>query len=80
MRWFGLVFLLALAACEEPRSAAYSPERGSSFEPVAVELQSAQLAQKIDGIATLVSPELPDAAQRRDPGCRNRFRLQPAVP
>lgn len=57
MRWFGLVLLLALAACDEPRSAAYSPERGSSFEPVAVELQSTQLAQKIDGIATLVSPD-----------------------
>ena len=47
MRWFGLVLLLSLAACDEPRSAAYSPERGSSFEPVAVELESAQLAQKI---------------------------------
>ena len=57
MRWFGLVLLLSLAACDEPRSAAYSPERGSSFEPVAVELKSAQLAQKIDGIATLVSPD-----------------------
>ncbi|MDP1908106.1 MAG: hypothetical protein Q8K85_07390, partial [Hyphomicrobium sp.] len=57
MRWFGLVLLLALAACDEPRSAAYSPERGNSFEPVAVELRSAELAQKIDGIATLVSPD-----------------------
>ena len=57
MRWFGLVLLLALAACDEPRSAAYSPERGNNFEPVAVELQSAQMAQKIDGIATLVSPD-----------------------
>jgi hypothetical protein len=57
MRWFGLIFVLALAACDEPRSAAYSPERGSSFEPVAVELQSAELAQKIHGIATLVSPD-----------------------
>ena len=57
MRWFGLLLLLALAACDEPRSAAYSPERGNNFKPVAVELQSAQLAQKIDGIATLVSPD-----------------------
>ena len=57
MRWFGLLLLLSLAACDEPRSAAYSPERDNNFEPVAAELQSVQLAQKIDGIATLVSPD-----------------------
>jgi hypothetical protein len=57
MRWFGLLLLLALAACDEPRSEAYSPERGNNFKPVAVELQSARMAQKIDGIATLVSPD-----------------------
>ena len=57
MRWFGLALLLTLAACDDPRSAAYSPERDNHFDPVAVELQSAQLAQKIDGIATLVSPD-----------------------
>jgi hypothetical protein len=57
MRWFSLVLLLTLAACDDPRSAAYSPERDNNFEPVAVELQSAQLAPRIDGIATLVSPD-----------------------
>ena len=49
--------LLALGGCDEPRSEAYSPERESHFTPVTIALELAELAQKIDGIATLVSPE-----------------------
>jgi len=58
MRPFALVLLLALAACDEPRSEAYTPaESESEFRPVTAELQPAELAQEIDGIATLISPE-----------------------
>ena len=57
MRWLAIFALLFLAACDEPRSPAYSSEEGSNFEPVAVELQRVELAQKIDGIATLISPD-----------------------
>lgn len=58
MRRAVLILLLALGACDEPRSEAYSPERETEFTPVAVALEPAQAAQKIDGIATLISPDL----------------------
>ncbi|MGE0023339.1 MAG: hypothetical protein AB7S70_06895 [Hyphomicrobium sp.] len=58
MRRAALILVLALAACEEPRSEAYTPENEiSAFKPVAVALEPAEAAQKIDGIATLVSPD-----------------------
>jgi hypothetical protein len=57
MRRLALILPLALCACEEPRSEAYSPERESNFKPSVVELKPAEAAQKIDGIATLVSPD-----------------------
>jgi hypothetical protein len=57
MRRVWLVPLLALTACDEPRSEAYTTERGSHFTPIAVALQPAEMAQKIDGIATLISPD-----------------------
>ncbi len=57
MQRFGFILLLALGACDEPRSEAYTAEHESNFKPVAVELQSAEMAQKIDGIATLISPD-----------------------
>jgi hypothetical protein len=57
MKRLGLILLLALGACDEPRSEAYSPEHESNFTPVAVALEPAEAAQNIDGIATLVSPE-----------------------
>lgn len=52
------ILLLALAACDQPRSEAYTPaESESEFKPVTAELQAAQLAREIDGIATLLSPD-----------------------
>jgi len=58
MRRAALILVLALGACDEPRSEAYTPEQEiSAFKPVAVALEPAEAAQKIDGIATLVSPD-----------------------
>ena len=57
MRKAALILLLALGACEEPRSEAYSPEQEVDFRPVSVALAPAQGAQRIHGIATLVSPD-----------------------
>jgi hypothetical protein len=57
MRLFALIMLLALGGCDEPRSEAYSPERERNFTPVTAELKPAEMAQKIDGIATLLSPD-----------------------
>lgn len=48
---------MALGGCDEPRSEAYSDERESNFTPVSVALEPAEAAQKINGIATLVSPD-----------------------
>lgn len=49
---------LALGACDEPRSEAYSAEQESNFTPVSAALQPAEAAQKINGIATLISPDV----------------------
>ena len=57
MRRFAVLLLLALSACDEPRSEVYAPEGEINFKPVSAALEPAELAQKIDGIATLVSPE-----------------------
>jgi hypothetical protein len=57
MRRLALILLLSLGACDEPRSEAYSPEGEINFKPVTVELKPAEIAQKIDGIATLISPD-----------------------
>jgi hypothetical protein len=57
MRQVALLLLLALGACDEPRSEAYSPEQDTDFTPLSVALEPAQGAQRIDGIATLVSPD-----------------------
>lgn len=55
--WCALAILLGLGACEEPRSEAYSPEHNSNFKPVTAPLASAEMASKINGIATLLSPD-----------------------
>jgi len=57
MKRVALLLALALGACDEPRSEAYSPEQKADFTPVAVALEPAQGAERIDGIATLVSPD-----------------------
>jgi hypothetical protein len=57
MRRFWPILLLAFGACDEPRSEAYSPERESNLKPVTAELEPAELARSIDGIATLLSPD-----------------------
>jgi hypothetical protein len=57
LSWFALASLFGLAACEEPRSEAYSPEHGSSFKPVTAPLVSAEMASRISGIATILSPD-----------------------
>ncbi len=58
MRRAALLLVLGLGACDEPRSAAYSPEHEvRKFAPVAIALEPAEASQKIDGIATLVSPD-----------------------
>lgn len=57
LRHIGLIALLALGACDEPRSEARDTADASTFKPTSVVLQPAEAAQKIDGIATLVSPE-----------------------
>lgn len=57
LRHIGLVALLALGACDEPRSEARGAAEATNFKPTSVVLQPAEVAQKIDGIATLVSPE-----------------------
>lgn len=49
--------MLALTACDEQHWEAYTAEHQNNFTPVAVELKPAELAQKIDGIATLISPD-----------------------
>lgn len=51
------IILLALGGCDKPRSEAYTPERESTFKPVTAELVPASSAQKIEGIATLISPD-----------------------
>lgn len=57
LRQLAVLLLLALSACDEPRSEVYAPEGEINFKPVVEEVQPAELAQKIDGIATLVSPD-----------------------
>lgn len=57
LRCLAVVALLGLGACDEPRSEAYSPEHESNFKPVAVPVVSAEMATKITGIATLLSPD-----------------------
>lgn len=57
MRQVALILLLALGACDEPRSEAYSSEQEADFTPISVALEPAEGAQRIDGIATLVSPD-----------------------
>jgi hypothetical protein len=54
---FAYLAMLALGACDEPRSEAYSPERESNFKPVTAAVVSAEAATKITGIATLLSPD-----------------------
>ncbi len=79
MRWFGLALLLTLAACDDPRSAAYSPERDKQFRArrsrTAVGAAGAEDRRHRDA----GQPRFPDAAQRRDPGSRNRLWFQPEV-
>ncbi|MGB4864745.1 MAG: hypothetical protein WBP38_02485 [Hyphomicrobium sp.] len=53
----GLIVVLALAACDKPQSEAYTAEHENNFIPVAVELQLAEGAQRIDGTATLLIPD-----------------------
>jgi hypothetical protein len=57
MRRLAFVLLLALGACDEPRSEAYTAESETNFKPVTAALKPAEMAQTIDGIATLISPE-----------------------
>ena len=57
LRHIGLIALLALGACDEPHSEARDVADASNFKPTSVVLQPAEAARKIDGIATLVSPE-----------------------
>lgn len=53
--WLALV--LALGACDEPRSDAHTADRETNYKPVATVLKPADIAQKVDGIATLVNPD-----------------------
>lgn len=48
---------LAIAACDQPRSEAYSPEAEINFRPVTAVVTPAEMATKISGIATLLSPD-----------------------
>lgn len=57
MRHWCLIVLLALGACDEPRTEAREGSTDSAFKPSTVALQPAEAAIKIDGIATLVSPD-----------------------
>jgi hypothetical protein len=57
LRCIALASLLGLAACDEPRSEAYSPEHESNFKPVTAAVVPAEMASKITGIATLLSPD-----------------------
>ena len=52
-----LASVVAVGACDEPRSEAYSPEHESNFKPVTAALVPAEMASKITGIATLLSPD-----------------------
>jgi hypothetical protein len=42
---------LAIAACDQPRSEAYSPEAEINFRPVTAVVTPAEMATKISGIA-----------------------------
>ncbi len=57
LRLFACATLLGLGACDEPRSEAYSPEEGNNFKPVTATVVPAEMATKITGIATLLSPD-----------------------
>lgn len=53
-----LIVLLALAACDDPRSEAHAEaEDETRYTPTAVAVVPAEHAQKLDGIATLISPD-----------------------
>lgn len=57
LRYISLLALLALTACGESHSEARDDSNETNFKPTAVVLQPAEAPQKLDGIATLVSPE-----------------------
>jgi hypothetical protein len=57
LQWFALAALFGLGACEEPHSEAYTPEHESNFTPVTAPLVPAEMASKITGIATVLSPD-----------------------
>jgi hypothetical protein len=57
VRYVCLILLLALGACDEPRTEAKTENEEPAFAPKAVPVTSAQSARAITGIATLVSPD-----------------------
>jgi len=57
LRCIALASFVGLGACDEPRSEAYSEERENNFKPVTAGVVPAEMASKITGIATLLSPD-----------------------